>query len=236
MLSGKRSLAWQTGPDGFENQCRQRIDPHRSVEHHETLWLLSRKREVAIPHPAVKLEFAALHAIQRLLLTSEPLTRELHRHIEQKRQTWRQTTSGELVKRAKFGEVEAAAVSLVRERGVGKAVAQYDRTPRKGRGDSLGDMLGTGSQIEEQFATAVHFGMFRRQHHPTDPLRNRGTTGFACEIALNSHRHQRPGRPLDLGALAAPVDALERDEQPAGFRVCAGRADGDLPVRSNYLP
>src|SRR5262249_39109051 len=111
----------------------------------------------------------------------------------------------------------AAAVALVGERRVGEAVAEDVDAAGEGRLDDRGEVLARAGEDEEELDDAVHRPPAGVEEDPPDGVAEwraaRLVGGEAGQAAPGEPRRRAP----EMGGLAAPVEALEGDEE-AGHR------------------
>src|ERR1700681_2349479 len=104
-------------------------------------------------------------------------TREagLLRQIEKQSKVRGERFRGPGVERPQFVEVDEPAESLIRESGVGKAVAENDRSPLQRRADDLDDMLSPRRRKEKKLSDGIEMRAAVEKDGP-DPIRQRCAT------------------------------------------------------------
>src|SRR4051812_31525464 len=116
-----------------------------AVDQCETLRLGDGERSIALTNPAMKSQILGLEP--SLILHRSGVARacareaDLFGQIEKKREVRRERISRPGIQRTQLIEIDEPPESLIRERRVGEAIAEHDRSPRKRRLDDFDDML-----------------------------------------------------------------------------------------------
>ena len=142
---------------------------------------------------------------------------DLYRKIEDQGQIRRELAEHETVQRPEIIDRQATAITLVRERRIGEAVADHPHAPVERRPDQLFDMIAAGGIEQQNLGNSIPAfrGAFEQQ------LADRFRPGRAARLAraLNrdagpfQRRREKPGLRRFAGALAA----FDRNE-PAAFQ------------------
>ncbi len=110
------------------------------------------------------------------------------------------------------GERLATTEALVREGGIGEAIAEHDVAARQRRRDDAADVVAARGKDQQCLRDGVHR---RVQHHLPQGLGELGAAGLARHHHVATSLAQACRRRLDVRRLAGPVDAFEGDESAA---------------------
>ena len=115
---------------------------------------------------------------------------------------------------------QLASAALIGFGGVGKAVAQYPATILQSRHNDLGELLRPRGEHQGHFGQRIQPGGARIQQHRANAFADFGSARLASGQHLDALGAQHFRQLLQLGALAAAVEAFEGDELSAldGFR------------------
>ena len=116
--------------------------------------------------------------------------------------------------------IQAAAVALIGEGGVGETVAEHGPAGGQGRGDDLLHMLGASRSVEEELGERDHGPVAGVQEDGPHLVGDGAPPGFAGEENGVSRSLQSLGQESDLGGLAASFDPLKGYEQACHGSPC----------------
>ena len=117
-----------------------------------------------------------------------------------------------LLQLLQHAKVEAASGALVREGGVGEAVAQHRAALLQRRPDASQQMIAACGEDQQRLAQRVHRLM---QHQFAQPLGQLAATRFTRQQYRLTTRAQPVLQCGNVRGLAGAVDALESDEASA---------------------
>ena len=119
------------------------------------------------------------------------------------------------MERQYVGVGDATAAALIGARRIDEAIAQDPRTAVDRGADGAGDMVGARGGKEQGLAPRIPTVVIPFHKQRADRLGARATARFACRDDLDSALRKRGSESMNLGRLADPFPALERDEPPA---------------------
>ena len=111
--------------------------------------------------------------------------------------------------------IEPAAAALIGAARIDETVADDPRAARDGGADRARDMIGARGGEKQGLAARVPAVGGALHQQRADRLRAHASAGFARRHDLDPARAEFGGERAELGRLAAPFPALERDEAPA---------------------
>ena len=191
----------------------------RAADLDPALRVLRHERLVALAHPLVEVPRLALQPVGRAALP-HPRKAQLDRHVEEDGQVGPQAGGGgpgEVVDRL---QGQAAGVALVGEGGVGVPVGDHGAPLEEGRTHHLGHVLRAVGEVEERLGAGRHALAAPVEDDRADARADRGPSRLLGHHHAAAHGLREE---LHLGALAAALDALERDErhgEPRFYREC----------------
>src|SRR6266508_645070 len=190
------------------------------VDHDEPVGFGAGQVAEGPPDRAVELELLVLDAVPGAAPAGQADRRV---EVKQDHHVGEQPAGAPSVDRLHRLDAEAAGGALVGEGRVDVAVAQDHGPAVQGRADDLLDELGPGGGEQQRLRPRVHASRGGVEQDLADALPERGASGLPGDDHLPAEPLEVPPEPPELGGLAAPLDALERDE-PArtGDRVALG--------------
>src|SRR5262245_56962007 len=180
----------------------------------DALGLGAENLEIALAHSPVKGQLLALEAVEPAALGAIALKPGARVEVEQQREVGHDAAGRARVELADQIGIDAAAVALVRDGGVGVPVAEHDAAAVEPRPDLLGDVLLARGHEEEDLDERL--GMHARSleqpaHRDSEPC----SIGLAGVLDLAALPTKPSLEPHHLGRLARPFDTLERDQYTA---------------------
>jgi nickel/cobalt transporter (NicO) family protein len=169
------------------------------------------------------------------LLAGEP---DLDGHVEQERQVGTKTTGRERLQLAQSRQGEAAAVTLVGERGVGMSGVQDEETAGQRRPDDLGHELRTRCAEQQRIGPRIERRVVGQvvQEDAADALADRRAARLASGEGLDPERLQGGAEPLRHQRLARAIGTLHGDEPPAPGPIVASVHGGECTRRGSDAP
>jgi hypothetical protein len=143
--------------------------------------------------------------------------------VEEQREVGKDAAGGVDVQLADQVDVQAPSVPLIGQRGVDVAIAEHDPALLEPGADALADVLLARGQEEEQL-TDRYRPQARALEEAPDGQAERGAIGLRRPLDPRPLSLQPSPEARELGGLARPLDALERDQHTAHAR--------DLPTVS----
>src|SRR5262245_38049993 len=196
----------------------------------DALGLGAENLEIALAHSPVKGQLLALEAVEPAALGAIALKPGARVEVEQQREVGHDAAGRARVELADQIGIDAAAVALVRDGGVGVPVTEHDAAAIEPRPDPLGDVLLPRGHEEEDLdeRLGVHARSLEQPpHRDAEPC----SIGLACVLDLATLPTKPALEPHHLGGLARPFDALERDQYAAHAPANLRRHDSTAPGR-----
>src|SRR6266545_3800741 len=212
--------ALQAGEHGGAHLVGDLPGRQGGVDHDEPVGFGAGQVAEGPPDRAVELELLVLDAVPGAAPAGQADRRV---EVKQDHHVGEQPAGAPSVDRLHRLDAEAAGGALVGEGRVDVAVAQDHGPAVQGRADDLLDELGPGGGEQQRLRPRVHASRGGVEQDLADALPERGASGLPGDDHLPAEPLEVPPEPPELGGLAAPLDALERDE-PArtGDRVALG--------------
>jgi hypothetical protein len=171
--------------------------------------------EVRASHELVEGSTLAFDPIHWLATYPFRLARESGRcgRVEEKRHIRGKLRGGPVVQFADALDAEAASTALIRERGVGEAIANHVGTAPEVRAEDLLDELGAGSQVQRELSSRRKRGNTVKEN-VANQLTRLGTARLTClENGATQGAQVRDDSPT-LRSLAGTFATLQGDEDP----------------------
>jgi hypothetical protein len=184
------------------------------VKYDETIGVLRRKGEIALPHRPVKSQrflfetffprpFRSLNPCQR------PFQSNLRRAVKENGHVRGNLACRKSVQCADQVPVKGSAVPLVGQGSIGEAVADNDFSLGDGRPDYFRYMLRPCGRIEKKLGQGDQGMVVRVQQDCPYLVRNGTSAGFPCNEYGFALFFEHPGEEPYLGRFSAPLDPFE---------------------------
>jgi hypothetical protein len=134
-------------------------------------------------------------------------------NVEQQREMRHQPIRRPSVHRPQKGEVEAAAVPLIGQCGVGKAIAHHDHSSIKGRSNDLRDMLAACRENKQGFRLRGDGFRRRLEQEAAKLFGERRPSWFSRAQDVMAPCGQQPAETKRLSGFSASFPALQRNEE-----------------------
>src|SRR6266508_1474392 len=201
--------ALQAGEHGGAHLVGDLPGRQGGVDHDEPVGFGAGQVAEGPPDRAVELELLVLDAVPGAAPAGQADRRV---EVKQDHHVGEQPAGAPSVDRLHRLDAEAAGGALVGEGRVDVAVAQDHGPAVQGRADDLLDELGPGGGEQQRLRPRVHASRGGVEQDLADALPERGASGLPGDDHLPAEPLEVPPEPPELGGLAAPLDALERDE------------------------
>ena len=152
-----------------------------------------------------------------LVRTRNPRQPSLHREVQQNGEVRLQASRRLALQLPQGVEVEATAITLVGEGGIGIAIAQHQLPTFQPRAEDLLDMLRTSRGKQEGFRPRCNRRSLAAQQDRPDHLADARAARLPCRPHRVPVIGERGRKTMDLGRLAAAFRPLEGDEEAARF-------------------
>src|ERR1041384_2854445 len=194
------------------------FDIARRIDHHTTLRLSGGDLVKAMPQAFVKTRIEPLETIRIAGALGRPGEPFRDRHIQDQSEIGREIPERKMVQRLQFRDRQTAPIPLISERRIGKPVTDNPQAAPERRLDQPRHMLAPRRVEQESFADRVPalLGAFEQQS--PDRLGSLRATRLACAFGRDSGARQGRHQEIELGRLAGPLPALDRDEAAARRR------------------
>ena len=140
----------------------------------------------------------------------------LDRKVEDQRQVGPEVADGHVVERAQHRAVDAVAVALIGHGGVGEAVGHDPGALPDGGQNRRAQMLAARREVQQRLGHPVPALGRSLDQQLADHLGARRTARLARGDAFVTARLDQRLEAGDLGRLAGPFSAFQRDEEAAG--------------------
>jgi hypothetical protein len=135
--------------------------------------------------------------------------------VEDQRQVGLEIAERKTLQRRQLGERQTAAVPLIGDRRIGKAVADDPPSRRERRLDQPRDVIASRRVEQQRLADRVPALGLALQQQAADQLGSRRTAGLARRLRGAAGARQRRDEERDLGRFPGPLPAFDGDEPAA---------------------
>ena len=201
--------------DGCQHGAMHAFGIALCIDDHTALRLGRGDLVEAVPQAFVEGMIEPLEAIGIAGALGGPGKPFRNRHIEDEGQVGCEIAERKMVQRLQFRDRQAAPIPLIGERRIGKAVAHDPHSALEGRPYQPRHMLASRRVEQKGLADRVPalLGAFEQQ--PPDRLRPLRAAGLARALGRDAGARQGRHEEIELGRLAGPLPALDRDEAAA---------------------
>lgn len=192
-----------------------RIDIARGVDQRAARRVIGGDAQKPVAQALVEFAIKPLDAVDDRRTPPNPCEAARDRDVEDKGQIGHQRSERDALQFHQIGNREAAAVALVGDRRIGKAIADDPLSRRQRRLDQTDDVIAAGGVEQQRLADGVPALAFAFEQQAADRFRPLGAAGLARLPYGNPGIPERCDEQADLGGFAGPLPALDGDEAAA---------------------